>query len=179
MHKVRIWVSQGSGVPLLGFLFAFGNFCHELLPSRARFIEATASPPSEKFSEPSSSVDMMCLPWIGRSGGRDSEYVREARQTNRDKADAHTEQVLLSLFFSRLRLITEWIEIERNGNVYILFQRERCTDKHRKGINPPRRSQIKRWTDFAKQFLTLWKWTPWTLLCTDLIYICTQPDVYR
>ena len=89
------------------------------------------------------------------------------------------ERVYFLSFFSLLRQIKERFEIERKGNVYILFQRERCTDNHRNRIKPPRRAQMKRWTDFTKQILTLWKWTPCTLLCTDFIYICTQPDVYR
>jgi hypothetical protein len=68
--------------------------------------------------------------------------------------------------------------------VYILFQRERCTDKPKKRLHPPRRSNFQRKTGFTNLFLTLWKWTPRTLLCTDnSIYVhnrtCTDNSLHH
>jgi hypothetical protein len=65
-----------------------------------------------------------------------------------------------------------------------LFQRERCTDRPKKRLHPPRRSNFQRKTGFTNLFLTLWKWTPRTLLCTDnSIYVhnrtCTDNSLHH
>jgi hypothetical protein len=77
----------------LCFLFAFGNIFNALLSSRACFLEATTSPPSDRYLEPSSSVDMMHLDeGVGRE--RERERIRKGGKTGQTgtRQNMHTAQ---------------------------------------------------------------------------------------
>ena len=84
-----------------------------------------------------------------------------------------------------------YIEFGQNKHEFQSFgyhskhsKKKKKTDKPKKRLHPPRRSNFQRKTGFTNLFLTLWKWTPRTLLCTDnSIYVhnrtCTDNSLHH